>query len=98
MLSPSKAGSTKQYSHSKLVLKWNNVSPTSIRSSAHLLSLPGMVHCPEMYSDDDEEEEEDEDADEDDEEDEDDEDDVFIYFWITTLTQDKKLCLWFFLW
>jgi hypothetical protein len=36
MLSSSKAGWIKQYSHSKLVLKWNNVSPTSIQSSAHL--------------------------------------------------------------
>jgi hypothetical protein len=77
MLSPIKAGWSKKYSHSKLVLKWNNVSPTSIRSSAHLLSLPGMVHCPEMYSDDDdddEEEEEEEDDDENDNEDEDEDD------------------------
>jgi hypothetical protein len=34
--SPSKSGWTMKYSHSKLVLKQNNVSPTSIRSSAHL--------------------------------------------------------------
>jgi hypothetical protein len=44
MSSPSKAGQTKNYSHSKLVLKWNNVSPTSIQSSAHLRSSPSMVH------------------------------------------------------
>ena len=69
MSSPSKAGQTKNYSHSKLVLKWNNVSPTSIQSSAHLRSSPSMVHFPETYSDDEEE---------DDEEDEDDEDDVII--------------------
>jgi hypothetical protein len=36
MSSPSKAGQTKNYSHSKLVLKQNNIAPTSIRSSAHL--------------------------------------------------------------
>jgi hypothetical protein len=74
MFSPSKAGQTKKYSHSKLVLKWNNVSPTSIQSSSHLQSSPGMVHCPEMYSYDDDDEEDDDD----DDEDKDDEDDVII--------------------
>jgi hypothetical protein len=53
MSSPSKAGWTKNYSHSYLVLKWNNVAPTSIPSSAHLQSLPGMVQFLETYSDDD---------------------------------------------
>jgi hypothetical protein len=75
MLSPSKAGQTKNYSHSKLVLKQNNISPTSIQSSAHLQSLPGMVHFPEMNSDNDED-----DDDEEEEEDEDDEDDVIITY------------------
>ncbi len=69
MLSPSKAGQTKSYSHSKLVLKQNNIAPTSIWSSTHLQSSPGMVHFLETYSDDDEE---------DDEENEDDEDDVIV--------------------
>jgi hypothetical protein len=59
MLSPSKAGWTKKYSHSKLVLKQNNVAPTSIQSSAHLQSSPSMVHFPETYSDDDEDDEDD---------------------------------------
>ena len=53
MSSPSKACLTKNYSHSKLVLKWNNIAPTSIPSSAHLQSLPGMVQFLETYSDDD---------------------------------------------
>ncbi len=76
MLSPSKSGQTKKYSHSKLVLKQNNISPTSIRSSAHLQSLPGIVHCPETYSDDeDDDNDDDEDDDNDDDEDNEDEDD-----------------------
>jgi hypothetical protein len=54
MSSPSKAGQTKNYSHSKLVLKQNNVAPpTSIPSSAYLQSSPGMVQFLETYSDDD---------------------------------------------
>ncbi len=53
MSCPSKACLTKNYSHSKLVLKWNNIAPTGIPSSAHLQSLPGMVQFLETYSDDD---------------------------------------------
>jgi hypothetical protein len=85
MLSPSKAGWTKNYSHSKLVIKWNNISPTTIQSSAHLGSSPGMVHFPETYSDDEDDEDDvdvddEDDEDEEDEEDEKDEEDVIITY------------------
>ncbi len=75
MSSPSKAGQTKQLSYSNVVLKWNNVSPISIQSSAHLQSSPGMVHCPETYPYNNDDNEEDEDEDKHDDEDEDDDDD-----------------------
>jgi hypothetical protein len=89
MSCPSKACLTKNYSHSKLVLKWNNIAPTGIPSSAHLQSLPGMVQFLETYSDDDDH------GDDGDGDDDDGDDDVFtcgLY-----ITQDEKLCLFFFL-
>jgi hypothetical protein len=47
------AGQTKIYSHSKLVLKQNNVAPNQHPIQCHLWSSPGMVQFLEPYSDDD---------------------------------------------
>jgi hypothetical protein len=45
--SPCKAGQTKNYSHSKLVLKLNNVAPTSILSSPlTIMTIMMMMNHP----------------------------------------------------
>ena len=76
-LSPSKAGQTRNHSHSKILLKRNNIAPSSIPSIAHCRSSPGMVHFLEMYSDDDDDGHDDDDDEEDDDEVEEDDDDDY---------------------